>query len=213
MRNHDHRVARAKRNRVMHQLKGLFAVRQQAPTRELAHPTLRHARRVQRSPDPHESDALLPRHGIRRAFDFPALPQHPLDQFRLRVNRFVNVVRMSRTHLRHLLSLRSRYIGSVVFAAAHISETGAGMPRYLSQHTLACLTRQGAEELARRVHAAKEVTARRVLVNMQEGKMLVEFDAPGREEMEKWLAAEKFHFDWLLRIEFETSDGALKPIT
>jgi hypothetical protein len=31
--------------------------------------------------------------------------------------------------------------------------------------------------------------------------------------MEKWLAAEKFHFDWLLRIEFETSDGTLQPIT
>jgi hypothetical protein len=76
------------------------------------------------------------------------------------------------------------------------------MPRYLSQHTLACLTRQGAEELARRV-----------LVNMQEGKMLVEFDAPGREEIEKWFAAEKFHFDWLLRIEFETSDGTLKAIS
>ena len=76
------------------------------------------------------------------------------------------------------------------------------MPRYLSQHTLACLTRQGAEELARRV-----------LVNMQEGKMLVEFDAPDRAQMEKWLAAEKFHFDWLLRIEFETSDGILKAIT
>ena len=87
------------------------------------------------------------------------------------------------------------------------------MPRYLSQHTLACLTRQGAEELARRVHAAKDVTARRVLVNMQEGKMLVEFDAPGREPLEQWLAAEKFHFDWLLRIEFETIDGVLKAIS
>ena len=87
------------------------------------------------------------------------------------------------------------------------------MPLYLSQHTLACLTRQGAEELARRVHAAKEVTARRVLVNMQEGKMLAEFDAPGRELLEKWLAAEKFHFDWLLRIEFETVDGVLKAIS
>jgi hypothetical protein len=52
-----------------------------------------------------------------------------------------------------------------------------------------------------------------VLVNMQEGKMLVEFDAPDREKLEKWLAAEKFHFDWLLRIEFETSDGVLKAIT
>ena len=76
------------------------------------------------------------------------------------------------------------------------------MPRYLSQHTLACLTRQGAEG-----------PARRVLLNMQEGKMLVEFDAPDREQMEKWLAAEKFHFDWLLRIEFETSDGTLKAIS
>ena len=37
------------------------------------------------------------------------------------------------------------------------------------------------------------------MVNMQEGKMLVEFDAPTREDLEKWLAAEKFHFDWLLR--------------
>jgi hypothetical protein len=120
---------------------------------------------------------------------------------------------MSRAHLWHLFFLRSRYIGSAVSVAAHFSGIGAGMPRYLSQHTLACLTRQGAEELARRLHAAQEVAARRVLVNMQEGKMLVEFDAPDREQMERWLAAEKFHFDWLLRIEYETSDGSLKAIT
>jgi hypothetical protein len=85
------------------------------------------------------------------------------------------------------------------------------MPRYISQHTLACLTRQGAEELARRFLSAKPVTARRVLVNMQEGKMVVEFEAPSREELERWLAAEKFHFDWLLRLEFEFSDGSLRP--
>ena len=87
------------------------------------------------------------------------------------------------------------------------------MPRYLSQHTLACLTRQGAEELAKRILVAKSVSARRVLVNMQEGKMLAEFEATTREELEKWMAAEKFHFDWLLRIEFETSDGTLKAIS
>lgn len=86
------------------------------------------------------------------------------------------------------------------------------MPRYISQHTLACLTRQGAEELLRRLQAAKGVAARRVLVNMQEGKMLVEFDAASREELEQWLALEKFHFDWLLRIEFESADGVLRPI-
>ena len=87
------------------------------------------------------------------------------------------------------------------------------MPRYLSQHTLACLTRQGAEELSNRIMSAKSVTARRVLVNMQEGKMLAEFDAPNREELEKWLAAEKFHFDWLLRLEYETGNGTLQAIS
>jgi hypothetical protein len=86
------------------------------------------------------------------------------------------------------------------------------MPRYLSQHTLACLTRQGAEELSKRILGAKSVTARRVLVNMQEGKMLAEFEASSREEMEEWLATEKFHFDWLLRLEYETADGTLQPI-
>lgn len=86
------------------------------------------------------------------------------------------------------------------------------MPRYISQHTLACLTRQGAEELARRLHAARDVTVRRVQVNMQEGKMLVELEAPGRDEAEKWLAAEKLHFDWLLRLELEFADGAMRPI-
>jgi hypothetical protein len=87
------------------------------------------------------------------------------------------------------------------------------MPRYISQHTLACLTRQGAEELSRRLLGGAPVAARRVVFNMQEGKMLAEFDAPGREELEKWLAAGKFHFDWLLRIELEAAaDGSLLPM-
>ena len=86
------------------------------------------------------------------------------------------------------------------------------MPRYISQHTLACLTRQGANELARRLRAGTSVSARRVLVNTQEGKMLVEFDAASRDELEKYLASEKIHFDWLLRIELESTSGDLEPI-
>ncbi|HKS80936.1 MAG TPA: hypothetical protein VJR23_05480 [Candidatus Acidoferrales bacterium] len=87
------------------------------------------------------------------------------------------------------------------------------MPRYISQHTLACLTKQGAEELARRLEAATAVNVRRVVVNMQDGKMLVEFEAPAREDAEKWLAAERLHFDWLLRLELEYAEGALRPLT
>ena len=86
------------------------------------------------------------------------------------------------------------------------------MARYISQHTLACLTRQGAQHLSQRLHAGAEIAARRVLVNMQEGKMLVEFEVPDREALEKWLAKEKFHFDWLLRVELESNgDGNLQP--
>ena len=86
------------------------------------------------------------------------------------------------------------------------------MPRYLSQHTLACLTRQGAAELVRQIHAATQVRATRVLLNLQEGKMLIEFEVPDRAEIEKWFVTQKFHFDWLLRIEFESVDGDLHPI-
>jgi len=87
------------------------------------------------------------------------------------------------------------------------------MAFYISQHTLACLTRQGAQELTARLQKATSVKARRVLVNMHEGKMLVEFEAASREELEKWLASEKFHFDWLLRIEFESAGGALQAVS
>jgi len=85
------------------------------------------------------------------------------------------------------------------------------MPCYLSQHTLACLTRQGAAELVRQIHTSTGITVKRVLLNMQEGKMLIELEAPNRDEIEKWFMTKTFHFDWLLRIEFESVDGELHP--
>jgi hypothetical protein len=86
------------------------------------------------------------------------------------------------------------------------------MPRYLTQHTLACLTRQGAEALAQRMQAGGLAHAERVLVNMVEGKMFVEFRAETREALEAWLQTEGMHFDWLLRIEWEMLDGKLQPV-
>jgi len=77
------------------------------------------------------------------------------------------------------------------------------MPRYLTQHALACLTRQGAEALAQRMQAGGLARAERVLVNMLEGKMFVEFRANSREELEAWLKTEGMHFDFLVRIEWE----------
>ena len=85
------------------------------------------------------------------------------------------------------------------------------MPRYLSQHTLACLTRQGAETLAQRMQSGSTARAERILVNMLEGKMFVEFRADSREVLEAWLKAERMHYDWIVRIEWETrgADGNL----
>jgi len=88
--------------------------------------------------------------------------------------------------------------------------SGASMPRYLTQHTLACLTRQGAEALAQRMQAGGLARAERVLVNMLEGKMFVEFRANSREDLEAWLKTEGMHFDFLVRIEWEMHGDKLQ---
>ncbi len=84
------------------------------------------------------------------------------------------------------------------------------MPRYLTQHTLACLTRQGSEALAQRMQAGGAAHAERVLVNMVEGKMFVEFRADSREALEGWLKTEDMHFDWLVRVEWEMRGDRLQ---
>lgn len=84
------------------------------------------------------------------------------------------------------------------------------MPLYLTQHTLACLTRQGAEALADRVQQGGAARAERVLVNLFEGKMFIEFRAASREALEGFLKAEGMHCDWIVRIEHETLDGKLQ---
>jgi len=54
----------------------------------------------------------------------------------------------------------------LAIAAKSLDRTGDLMPRYISQHTLACLTRQGAEELSKRLLGGKPVAARRIVFNM-----------------------------------------------
>ncbi|MGA8167843.1 MAG: hypothetical protein WB813_11185 [Candidatus Acidiferrales bacterium] len=87
------------------------------------------------------------------------------------------------------------------------------MARFISLHTLACLTRQGAEELTLRLHRGPNVKAHRVVVNLYEGKMLVEFEAEKRDTIEQWFREQAIHFDWLMRVELESIDGGLRPAT
>src|SRR6516162_643791 len=108
------------------------------------------------------------------------------------------------------ISLRPRAPGSCGILEFSVL-SGVPMPRYLAQHTLACLTRQGAEALAQRMQAGGAARAERVLVNMLEGKMFVEFRAESRETLEGWLKTEGMHFDFLVRIEWEMQGDKLKP--
>jgi len=68
----------------------------------------------------------------------------------------------------------------------------------------------GAEALARRMQAGGLAHAERVLVNMLEGKMFVEFRANSREDLEAWLKTEGMHFDFLVRIEWEMRGDKLE---
>lgn len=86
------------------------------------------------------------------------------------------------------------------------------MARFISLHTLACLTRQGAEQLTSRMARAASVKMRRVVVNLYEGKMLVEFETEKREALEAWMAEQKFHYDWLMRVELESEGEGLKAV-
>jgi len=85
------------------------------------------------------------------------------------------------------------------------------MPRYVSSHTLACLTRQGAEELAVRLFSAKPVKVLRIQVSMIDGKMLVEIEADSRDALESWLKTQGFHYEWVMRVELESKAERLAP--
>ena len=86
------------------------------------------------------------------------------------------------------------------------------MARYFTIHTLACLTRQGAEALAEKLQSATAAKAQRILFNMLDGKMLVEFEAQDRAALENWLKTEGIHFDSLSRMEYEVRGGKLAPL-
>ena len=85
------------------------------------------------------------------------------------------------------------------------------MARYLTFHTLACLTRQGAAQLIERFRQAPGMRVHRAQVNLQDGKMLVEWEAADRQVLERWLDGEKIHRDWILRVEYEAREGPLEP--
>jgi hypothetical protein len=82
------------------------------------------------------------------------------------------------------------------------------MPRYLTSHNMACMTRQGARQLAERLRADTEVEFLRLIANMTDGQLLAEFNASSREALQRWMEQSGIHFEWLRRIDFEATRDA-----
>ena len=61
------------------------------------------------------------------------------------------------------------------------------MPRYVTGHNIACLTRQGVHELANLMRSSTEAGFLRFLVSLTEGQLIAEFDVASRPALEAWM--------------------------
>lgn len=77
---------------------------------------------------------------------------------------------------------------------------------------MACMTRQGAQQLATSLAADGDVRFLRFLVNMTEGQLFGEFEAPGREQLLAWFGNKKVHYDWLARVDIEATAEAVRDL-
>jgi len=77
------------------------------------------------------------------------------------------------------------------------------MPRYISQHTVACLTRQALQALIAELKRDETVRTVRCVSDSLEGKLLCEVEAPDKETVIAFLAAHNMRPQWVIRVENE----------
>ena len=77
------------------------------------------------------------------------------------------------------------------------------MPRYISQHTIACLTRQALAALIAELKRDEKVQCVRFVSDSLEGKLLCEFEAPDKDTVVAYLNAHNMRPQWVMRVEQE----------
>ena len=83
------------------------------------------------------------------------------------------------------------------------------MPRYVTFHNISCMTRQGAQDLGRRMTSDHDSGFQRFLVSLTSGHMIAEFEVASREVLEAWLKKSNMHYEWMARMDLEaTLDGS-----
>jgi hypothetical protein len=77
------------------------------------------------------------------------------------------------------------------------------MPRYISHHTVACLTRQALQALIEKLKRDEMVKCVRFVSDSLEGQLLCEFEAPDKATVVAFLATHHMEPQWVMRVEQE----------
>ena len=77
------------------------------------------------------------------------------------------------------------------------------MPRYISDHSIACLTRQALQALIEKLKRDESVKCIRFVSDSLEGKLLCEFEAPDKDTVLAVLSAHRMDPQWVMRVEQE----------
>ena len=214
----DDGVIRAKRVRIAGEFEGLFGAHGGEAGGEMTEKMFGDLCGVKRAADTDDPEAFFFRGGASGFGDMAGLfREHAADNGGLGVDRVVEMEGMLRARFAHetlfcVFSFASKFENRIPYRETYIVAEERTMARFISLHKLACLTRQGAEELTARMARATSVRMKRVVVNLYEGKMLAEFEAERREALEGWMAEQKFHYDWMMRVEMESAGEELRAV-
>jgi hypothetical protein len=75
------------------------------------------------------------------------------------------------------------------------------VPIYLSMHIIACMTRQGLNQLIATMQAAEEIRFIRASASQMAGRLLCEFAAPDQDTLLRVLDQHHIAHDWIIRAE------------
>ncbi len=87
------------------------------------------------------------------------------------------------------------------------------MPKFVSAHIIACMTRQDVERLAKRFSDEESdgIKSLKVQCDTVLGRMVCEWEAPDRDALVEWLKKRHVHFrgdsEWVMRVQLETVDN------
>ena len=87
------------------------------------------------------------------------------------------------------------------------------MPKFVSAHIIACMTRQDVEKLVKRFIEEESDGVKNLKVQCDTilGRMVCEWEAPDRNTLVEWLKERHVHFrgggEWVMRVQIEAVEG------